>query len=264
MPDLPASSLYHATVEVFGVNPNNPYIMIISGQHGNEPKGIEGTKKLIEYLRNEDNEGVMEILAHVNVMILPGINIFGKNADARMEPPYNCTLDTRKIKLPKEYRGSINVPEGWVDPNRINPVPTSSQLMIESLATIYKPVLIILNHDWALPSGKVTFYNKKAVSKEFESKIYDVFLRVYPKHNSFGNFVKFVECFKDPDRNKYAKKLIDNFNSDVVLVENYVNHDSSPEIHFRVDLLILQDYPHIFASNNPSTDNSGDAADNNT
>ncbi|WP_377892245.1 M14 family metallopeptidase [Alkalihalobacillus sp. R86527] len=64
----------------FGENEENPTILFLTQQHGNETLTTEGALKVIKYLSTNKKE-VRELLQHVNVLIAPRLNVDGAEGD---------------------------------------------------------------------------------------------------------------------------------------------------------------------------------------
>lgn len=64
----------------FGENEENPTILFLTQQHGNETLTTEGALKVIKYLSTNSKE-VRELLQNVNVLIAPRLNVDGAEGD---------------------------------------------------------------------------------------------------------------------------------------------------------------------------------------
>ncbi|WP_221566858.1 M14 family metallopeptidase [Alkalihalobacillus sp. TS-13] len=61
-------------------NPENPTILFLTQQHGNETLTTEGALKMIQHLTS-NGKGVQDILDKVNVLIAPRLNVDGAEGD---------------------------------------------------------------------------------------------------------------------------------------------------------------------------------------
>ncbi len=61
-------------------NPENPTILFLTQQHGNETLTTEGALKLIQQLAS-NSKNVKEMLQHVNVLVAPRLNVDGAEGD---------------------------------------------------------------------------------------------------------------------------------------------------------------------------------------
>ncbi|WP_261134868.1 M14 family metallopeptidase [Bacillus sp. Marseille-Q3570] len=61
-------------------NPENPTILFLTQQHGNETLTTEGALKMIQHLTS-NGKGVQDILEKVNVLIAPRLNVDGAEGD---------------------------------------------------------------------------------------------------------------------------------------------------------------------------------------
>ncbi len=64
----------------FGMNEDNPTILFLTQQHGNETLTTEGALEVIKYL-SSNGKNVKEILENVNVLIAPRLNVDGAEGD---------------------------------------------------------------------------------------------------------------------------------------------------------------------------------------
>lgn len=68
----------------FGNNPDNPTILFLTQQHGNEALGTEGALNVIQKLSSNSKE-VRELAENVNVIFIPRLNVDGAEGDVNFD-----------------------------------------------------------------------------------------------------------------------------------------------------------------------------------
>lgn len=234
-----------------GLNTHNSNILIIGGVHGNEIQGIRGSTLLRDYFFDPENILTPMILARATIVIIPVINVVGYLAKARSCPNTGAEIEYTQgtVQIKTDEKFSMRIPINWHDPNRgwdDNDSLVCHQL--KWLLPILKPSLIIFNHDWALPQGKIKIYTPTNTEEETTilhnlRNAEQIFQQFYPKYNLFGDRYNFVELVDYEQSNTLLNSLISReFSIPVLVTENDVYSKQSPHIHLGINLFILAKY----------------------
>jgi hypothetical protein len=228
-----------------------PVMMVVGGVHGNERMGVRGAQMLVDYLKRAPvrmREGCdlgVRILSALQVVVVPCINPVGYSADARCCPTTQVrevTFTEGKVVVAEDEKGSIKPPTGWADPNRGWQGKTNDTLVkhhLKRLLRMISPSVIVFNHDWALPQGKVKIYGaEECLAKVAGVQL--VFERVYPSSlGGMGGAWSFLEMFAEVDKVNMCYPLFEQAGITNYLVESSWILDESPRIHVAVTLYLL-------------------------
>ncbi|MFG6115274.1 M14 family metallopeptidase [Halobacillus sp. MO56] len=149
----------------FGENEENPTILFLTQQHGNEALTTEAALKMIKYL-STNSKGVQDILANVNVLIAPRLNVDGAEGDV------NFSLDDYVAGTHTRYNAN------GVDLNRdhVDRKQPETKALHENVLQKYSPdYMIDLHHqgtqvtkgeDGPLVSGSILYPTNETVDSE--------------------------------------------------------------------------------------------------
>ncbi|MFX1251867.1 MAG: M14 family zinc carboxypeptidase [Promethearchaeota archaeon] len=229
------------------VGSNEQNILIIGGVHGNEIQGVKGTELVINYLKKPEKMLTQEILKKATIVVVPCINLVGYLADARTCPKKGTEVEYEqgKVKVKWDEKHSIKIPPNWHDPNRgWNNNDTLVKYHLEWLCKTFSPSLIIFNHDWDVPQGKINVYGPVHAFESISNatKIYE---RFYHTHNAYGEPWSFVDLINQQEVQTMSFLLWEKLGIPIYLTETCVVADNSPKIHLAIDLFLLAKYVRI-------------------
>ncbi|UOQ95302.1 carboxypeptidase [Halobacillus shinanisalinarum] len=149
----------------FGIDENNPTILFLTQQHGNETLTTEGALKVIKNLTSNGKQ-VQEILNNVNVLIAPRLNVDGAAGDV------NFSLEDYVAGTHTRYNANgVDLNRDHVERNQ-----PETQALHENILQKYQPdYMIDLHHQGTqttlgntgeLVSGSILYPTNENVSPE--------------------------------------------------------------------------------------------------
>ncbi|WP_173915482.1 M14 family zinc carboxypeptidase [Halobacillus sp. Marseille-Q1614] len=149
----------------FGTNEDNPTVLFLTQQHGNETLTTEGALKLIQKLTS-NGKNINEILDNVNVLIVPRLNVDGAEGDV------NFSLEDYAAGTHTRYNAN------GVDLNRdhVDRLEPETKALHENVLQEYQPdYMIDLHHQGTqttlgdsdeLVSGSILYPTNENVDEE--------------------------------------------------------------------------------------------------
>lgn len=126
---------------------------------------------------------------------------------------------------------------GWKDPNRgLKENDTLAMLHLRRLISTHKPSVVIFNHDWSVPQGKIGPYAEKEHVDRFQKHAEKLFSMKYPSKKPFGEQWQFVQLPTETDTLGWAlwkEMQLPNY-----VIETYITNSDGARIHLVMNLLI--------------------------
>ncbi len=173
-------------------NPENPTILFLTQQHGNEVLTTEGALRMIQYLSTSSQE-VKDVLENVNILIAPRLNVDGAEGDV------NFSLDDYVAGTHTRYNANgIDLNRDHVDRNE----PETAALH-QNVLQKYKPdYMIDLHHQGTqttlgdsdkLVSGSILYPTNENVDPEVRERSKQLGAVVYDavEERGFGTLSKY-------------------------------------------------------------------------
>ncbi|KGP92238.1 carboxypeptidase [Pontibacillus chungwhensis BH030062] len=169
----------------FGMNEDNPTILFLTQQHGNETLTTEGALQLIKYLTNNSKE-VKHIIDNVNILVAPRLNVDGAEGDV------NFSLDDYVSGTHTRYNAN------GVDLNRdhVDRKQPETKALHENVLQKYSPdYMIDLHHQGTqttlgdtgeLVSGSILYPTNAEVEEEVREQSKKLGAVVYNAVDSKG------------------------------------------------------------------------------
>ncbi|MFX1293783.1 MAG: hypothetical protein ACFFD2_02820 [Promethearchaeota archaeon] len=175
------------------------------------------------------------------IVVVPIINRVGYFAEARACPRRGLEVEykDRKVIIKDDEKHMFKFPLNWQDPNRgwdENDTLVKHHFM--RLNNIFSPKMIIFNHNWDIPQGKIHVYASLETFKSI-SNIRKIFARFYHTHNIFGQLWSFMESINEKDAPNFSYIIMQKFGIPIFLTETYVYSDESPKIHLALNLFLI-------------------------
>lgn len=177
----------------FGTNENNPTILYLTQQHGNEALTTEGALQFIKHLTSNSRE-VKEMLENVNILVAPRLNVDGAEGDV------NFSLEDYVSGTHTRY----NANEVDLNRDHVERLQPETQALHRNVLQKYKPdYMIDLHHQGAettlgdtdeLVSGSILFPTNEEVDPEVVEKSKQLGSVLYNTVESrgFGTLSKYV------------------------------------------------------------------------
>jgi murein tripeptide amidase MpaA len=177
----------------FGNNENNPTVLYLTQQHGNETLTTEGALKFIQHLTSNSKE-VKEMLDNVNILVAPRLNVDGAEGDV------NFSLDDYVSGTHTRY----NANEVDLNRDHVAREQPETQSLHENVLQRYSPdYMIDLHHQGAettlgdtdeLVSGSILYPTNEEVDPEVVEKSKQLGAVLYNTVESrgFGTLSKYI------------------------------------------------------------------------
>ena len=177
----------------FGNNDENPTVLYLTQQHGNEALTTEGALQFIKHLTSNSQE-VKEMLENVNILVAPRLNVDGAEGDV------DFSLDDYVAGTHTRYNANeVDLNRDHVDRNQ----PETKSLH-ENVLQKYRPdYMIDLHHQGAettlgdtdeLVSGSILYPTNEDVDPEVVEKSKQLGAVLYNTVESrgFGTLSKYI------------------------------------------------------------------------
>ncbi|MGD6847784.1 M14 family metallopeptidase [Rossellomorea aquimaris] len=177
----------------FGTNENNPTILYLTQQHGNETLTTEGALQFIKHLTSNSKE-VKEMLENVNILVAPRLNVDGAEGDV------NFSLEDYVSGTHTRY----NANEVDLNRDHVDRLQPETQALHGNVLQKYKPdYMIDLHHQGAettlgdtdeLVSGSILYPTNEEVDPEVVEKSKQLGTVLYNTVESrgFGTLSKYI------------------------------------------------------------------------
>ncbi|WP_175989176.1 M14 family metallopeptidase [Bacillus sp. Marseille-Q1617] len=177
----------------FGTNENNPTILYLTQQHGNEVLTTEGALKFIQHLTSNSKE-VKEMLDNVNILVAPRLNVDGAEGDV------NFSLEDYVSGTHTRY----NANEVDLNRDHVDRLQPETQALHENVLQKYTPdYMIDLHHQGAettlgetdeLVSGSILYPTNEEVDPQIVEKSKQLGAVLYNTVESrgFGTLSKYI------------------------------------------------------------------------
>ncbi|WP_226673933.1 M14 family metallopeptidase [Rossellomorea aquimaris] len=177
----------------FGHNEENPTVLYLTQQHGNEALTTEGALQFIKHLTSNSKE-VKEMLENVNILVAPRLNVDGAEGDV------NFSLDYYVAGTHTRYNANeVDLNRDHVDRNQ-----PETKALHENVLQKYKPdYMIDLHHQGAettlgdtdeLVSGSILYPTNENVDPEVVEKSKQLGAVLYNtvEARGFGTLSKYI------------------------------------------------------------------------
>ena len=177
----------------FGHNEENPTVLYLTQQHGNEALTTEGALQFIKHLTSNSKE-VKEMLENVNILVAPRLNVDGAEGDV------NFSLDDYVAGTHTRYNANeVDLNRDHVDRNQ-----PETKALHENVLQKYKPdYMIDLHHQGAettlgdtdeLVSGSILYPTNENVDPEVVEKSKQLGAVLYNtvEARGFGTLSKYI------------------------------------------------------------------------
>ncbi|MEL3971369.1 M14 family metallopeptidase [Rossellomorea oryzaecorticis] len=177
----------------FGTNENNPTILYLTQQHGNEVLTTEGALKFIQHLTSNSKE-VKEMLDKVNILVAPRLNVDGAEGDV------NFSLEDYVSGTHTRY----NANEVDLNRDHVDRLQPETHALHENVLQKYTPdYMIDLHHQGAettlgdtneLVSGSILYPTNEEVDPQVVEKSKQLGAVLYNTVESrgFGTLSKYI------------------------------------------------------------------------
>eukprot|EP00854_Cymbomonas_tetramitiformis_P018027 gene18027-21468_t len=226
-----------------------PTFLVAGGVHGNEVRAMQGVELLQAYLDTSvDEEGSLAkaILDRCTIVSVARINKVGYLAGARCCPARGVPVryGGGQVWVEWDQKGSINPPAGWQDPNRgWDTNDTLVKDLIENLLTndLTRPDLILWNHDWAVPQGKL--YSVGMPDRAVFVGASRIFAEYYPTKTVFGTPWEHIEEFSGAGNcdgeTVMTGEVFERFGIPSHTLETYCDGEEAAEVQCALSLYLL-------------------------
>ena len=177
----------------FGNNEENPTVLYLTQQHGNEALTTEGALQFIKHLTSNSKE-VKEMLENVNILVAPRLNVDGAEGDV------DFSLDDYVAGTHTRYNANeVDLNRDHVDRNQ-----PETKALHENVLQKYKPdYMIDLHHQGAettlgdtdeLVSGSILYPTNENVDPEVVEKSKQLGAVLYNtvEARGFGTLSKYI------------------------------------------------------------------------
>ncbi|MDX8343612.1 M14 family metallopeptidase [Rossellomorea sp. YZS02] len=177
----------------FGHNEENPTVLYLTQQHGNEALTTEGALQFIKHLTSNSKE-VKEMLENVNILVAPRLNVDGAEGDV------DFSLDDYVAGTHTRYNANeVDLNRDHVDRNQ-----PETKALHENVLQKYKPdYMIDLHHQGAettlgdtdeLVSGSILYPTNENVDPEVVEKSKQLGAVLYNtvEARGFGTLSKYI------------------------------------------------------------------------
>lgn len=177
----------------FGYNDENPTVLYLTQQHGNEVLTTEGALQFIKHLTSNSKE-VKEMLENVNILVAPRLNVDGAEGDV------DFSLDDYVAGTHTRYNANkVDLNRDHVDRNQ-----PETKALHENVLQKYKPdYMIDLHHQGAettlgdtdeLVSGSILYPTNENVDPEIVEKSKQLGAVLYNtvEARGFGTLSKYI------------------------------------------------------------------------
>ena len=245
-----ADELFNKHFELLDFSTNNqdlPIVLLAGGIHGNEIRGIEAVSHLVQSLKKNDNPLISNILSKIRLYVIPRLNVVGNLAGARCCPQSGEIIqyneETQEVILPQDQKGSMKIPQGWADPNRLwNDNVTLAKMHLDKAIKSLprKPDLVIFPHDWAATQPIVKIYERNTTYANTVKEVQSLLGKYYPSRTPFGKQWDFVRAaVPQDDSENLSFELLEQEGIPSFVIETYLHSDLSVLVHYQILLYVL-------------------------
>ncbi|MGR3764046.1 M14 family metallopeptidase [Rossellomorea sp. NS-SX7] len=177
----------------FGTDENNPTILYLTQQHGNEALTTEGALKFIQHLTSNSKE-VKDMLDNVNILVAPRLNVDGAEGDV------NFSLEDYAAGTHTRY----NANEVDLNRDHVDRKQPETQALHKNVLQKYNPdYMIDLHHQGAettlgdtdeLVSGSILYPTNEEVDPQIVEKSKQLGAVLYNtvEDRGFGTLSKYI------------------------------------------------------------------------